>query len=91
MVFKVRADSFLGRVVIASQPAHYRTMRSDYQHLLNLPSGFSVTWDYDFVRLWCAACPDGDDPVDLFAGNPTDMAEIFEAMKVHVTTHEGRP
>jgi len=88
MSFKVRADSLLGRVVIASQPAHYRVMRSEYEHLLNLPSAFSITWDYNFVRLWCAACPDGDMPVDSFPGNPTDMAEIFEAMKTHAATHK---
>jgi hypothetical protein len=90
MPLKVRADSFLGRVVTASQPAHYRAMRSEYERLLNLPSGFSITWDYDFVSLWCTNCPGDERPVDAFPGNPTDMAEIFEAMKIHATTHEER-
>lgn len=50
-------------------------------------NGFSVTWDYDFVRLWCQRCPDANTPVESFAGNPTGMAEILAAMTAHNNEH----
>lgn len=54
------------------------------------PGTFSITWDHDFVSLWCTNCPGDERPVDAFPGNPTDMAEVFEAMKTHTATHEER-
>lgn len=49
--------------------------------------GFTVTWDYDFIRLWCPRCPDAAAPVESFAGNPIDMAEILAAMTSHNDEH----
>ena len=49
--------------------------------------GFTVTWDYDFIRLWCPRCSDAAAAVESFAGNPTDMAEILEAMAAHNDEH----
>jgi hypothetical protein len=43
---------------------------------------FSITWDHDFVSLWCSHCA-GEQPVEVFPGNPTDMAEIFDVMRRH--------
>ena len=54
-------------------------------------SMFSITWDHDFVRLWCSHCA-GEHAIELFAGNPTDMAEIFDAMHRHrAENHPGHP
>jgi len=49
---------------------------------------FSVTWDHDFLYLWCAFCRRFDGkPVGSFAGNPTDMSEIDEARRKHADWH----
>lgn len=50
---------------------------------------FSITWDHDFVNLWCLDCPDGDHPVDFFSGNPTGIAEIQAAMRKHRAEQHG--
>lgn len=50
--------------------------------------GFSITWDYNFVRLWCQRCPDAETAVESFAGNPTGMAEILAAMTAHNNEHD---
>jgi len=50
-------------------------------------AGFNVTWDYDWMRLWCPRCPEDAAPVWLFGDNPTGMAEILEVMVAHNSEH----
>ena len=51
-------------------------------------AGFTVTWDCDFMRLRCRRCPEGAAPVESFAENPADIAEILEAMASHSSEHD---
>jgi hypothetical protein len=49
----------------------------------DLADSYWVTWDHDFLNLYCGFCDDGETPVDSFAGNPTGLAEIWAAMRKH--------
>jgi len=63
-----------------AKPVHAETIHSF--------AGFNVTWDYDWMRLWCRRCPEGAAPVWLFGDNPTGMAEILDVMAAHNSEHD---
>lgn len=52
--------------------------------------GFSITWDYNWLRLWCRRCPEGAAPVWSFGDSPTGMAEILAAMTLHNSEHSDK-
>lgn len=54
-------------------------------------SGFTVTWDTDWLYLWCVKCTDtegwDEEPAGYDSGNPTDVAWILIALGEHLGSH----
>ena len=44
---------------------------------------FTVTWDHDYLRLWCVDCYSDGTTVVAFAGNLADVGKVQAAMRTH--------